>query len=56
MGYLNARVFMFHSTTSEILIPSSKESRYAGDFKVKTEHPVLVVNTLFDPSTPYHML
>ncbi len=34
--------------------PGRKESRYAGGFKVKTKHPVLVVNTLFDPSTPYH--
>ncbi len=34
--------------------PGRKESRYAGGFKVKTEHPVLVVNTLFDPATPYH--
>jgi pimeloyl-ACP methyl ester carboxylesterase len=34
--------------------PGSKESRYAGGFKVKTDAPVLVVNTLFDPSTPYH--
>jgi pimeloyl-ACP methyl ester carboxylesterase len=32
----------------------SKESRYAGDFKVNTDRPVLVVNTLFDPATPYH--
>jgi pimeloyl-ACP methyl ester carboxylesterase len=34
--------------------PGTKESRYAGGFKVKTENPVLVVNTLFDPATPYH--
>ena len=34
--------------------PGSKESRYAGGFKVKTESPVLVVNTLYDPATPYH--
>ncbi len=34
--------------------PGTKESRYAGGFKVETGSPVLVVNTLFDPSTPYH--
>jgi len=34
--------------------PGTKESRYAGGFKIKTENPVLVVNTLFDPATPYH--
>jgi pimeloyl-ACP methyl ester carboxylesterase len=32
----------------------SKESRYAGEFKAKTDNPVLVVSTLFDPATPYH--
>jgi pimeloyl-ACP methyl ester carboxylesterase len=34
--------------------PGTKESRYAGEFKVETGNPVLVVNTLFDPATPYH--
>jgi pimeloyl-ACP methyl ester carboxylesterase len=34
--------------------PGAKDSRYAGKFKVKTENPILVVNNLFDPATPYH--
>jgi pimeloyl-ACP methyl ester carboxylesterase len=34
--------------------PTTKESRYTDGFRVKTENPVLVVNNLYDPATPYH--
>ncbi|SMF00170.1 Predicted hydrolases or acyltransferases (alpha/beta hydrolase superfamily) [Alteromonadaceae bacterium Bs31] len=34
--------------------PGSQQSRYQGKFKTRTATPVLVVNTLFDPATPYH--
>lgn len=34
--------------------PGSKESRYVDGFRVKTENPVLIVNNLYDPATPYH--
>lgn len=32
----------------------SQDSRYAGPFYTWTRKPVLVINTLYDPATPYH--
>ena len=33
--------------------PGSKDTRYTGPFHYKTANTVLIVNTLFDPATPY---
>lgn len=34
--------------------PGSKETRFEGPFYTWTRKPALIVNTLFDPATPYH--
>ncbi len=45
------RVFAWESICSAW--PGQDADRYTGPFDTPTAHPLLVVNTLFDPATPY---